>query len=449
MRPLLKTSALMFLVISTSCSWISRKTITTQYYRDHGELVVLTRNSATTYYEDNLGQTVGFEYDLINEFARDMNVKARFIVVDSIEQLVEELEKGHAHLAAAGLTATKSREKDFIFGPSYMSVEEQVVCHRDIKVRSAKDLIDKKILVIESTSYVENLKQLKEKHPDLTWLATDEKSTEQILNMVWQKQVDCTIADSVVVDLNRRYFPDLKVAFTLTANAPIAWMMLKEQKKLRRDLRDWHKKIKKGQRLKNIKDRYFSPVPKHDFYDLNVFARRVDQRLPNYATLFKKASKKINVDWRLLAALSYQESHWNPAARSPTGVRGLMMLTSTTAKEVGVENRLDPQQSIFGGSRYFRKILDRVPSFIPREERLWFALAAYNVGWSHLADARKLAIDLNKNPNNWKEVRSILPFLSQPRYYTQLRHGYARGYEPVIYVARIRRYYDYLKKNLK
>ena len=138
--------------------------------------------------------------------------------------------------------------------------------------------------------------------------------------------------------------------------------------------------------------------------------------------------------------MAYQESHWNPKAKSPTGVRGMMMLTLTTAKEMGVKNRLSPEESIQGGSRYIKKIMKRIPSYISDEDRIWMALAAYNIGWSHLKDARKLAIDLGRNPNRWQDLKTVLPYLSRSKYYRKLEHGYARGYEPVVYVHRIQNY---------
>jgi membrane-bound lytic murein transglycosylase F len=163
--------------------------------------------------------------------------------------------------------------------------------------------------------------------------------------------------------------------------------------------------------------------------------------------MFRQTAEKYNLDWHLIAAIAYQESHWNPRAKSPTGVRGLMMLTLDTAKEMGVTNRLDPAQSLEGGVAYFLKLKARLPERIQDPDRSLFALAAYNVGFGHLEDARILTVRNNKNPDLWVDVREHLPLLSKKKYYTTLKRGYARGNEPVIYVDNIQYYRSYLQLN--
>ena len=179
---------------------------------------------------------------------------------------------------------------------------------------------------------------------------------------------------------------------------------------------------------------------------MRQFIRRINQRLPKYMDDFKSAAEEHELDWILLAAQSYQESHWNPRAKSPTGVRGLMMLTLRTARQLGVESRLDPQQSIRGGAKYLAQLQKRIPESVQGEDRLWFALAAYNVGFGHLLDARKLARKLGKNPDFWVEMKEVLPLLSQKKYYKDLKYGYARGSEPVRYVQRVREYQQVLQQ---
>jgi len=160
--------------------------------------------------------------------------------------------------------------------------------------------------------------------------------------------------------------------------------------------------------------------------------------------MFKAAAKKYHIDWRLLAAIGYQESHWNPKAISPTGVRGIMMLTRKTATELGV-NRLDPASSIEGGAKYYSQILNKMNPDIPQPDRSWLAMAAYNIGYYHLQDARRITRLRKQNPNYWLDVKKSLPLLTQKKWYSKTRYGYARGYEPVQYVENIRSYYDILK----
>ncbi len=176
-----------------------------------------------------------------------------------------------------------------------------------------------------------------------------------------------------------------------------------------------------------------------------VFRRHVAQRLPRYRAFFEKAAKKYKLDWRLLAAMGYQESHWDPKAISPTGVRGIMMLTLKTASDVGVENRLKPQSSIMGGAAYFSDIMRRMPSDINEPDRTWMALAAYNVGMGHLEDARIITQKRGKDPHRWFDVKQSLPLLAKRKWYKKTKHGYARGWEPLQYVENIRSYYDILR----
>ena len=171
-------------------------------------------------------------------------------------------------------------------------------------------------------------------------------------------------------------------------------------------------------------------------------------RLPRLEALFKKYAAKHDIPWTLLAAQSYQESHWNRRAKSPTGVRGIMMLTLTTAKEMGVESRLDVEQSIMGGAKYLSRLEKRIPDSVEGEDRWWYALAAYNVGMGHLHDARALARDLDLDPDSWLELKGVLPLLSQKKYYKNLKYGYARGAEPVTYVRQIRNYQNIMRAQI-
>ena len=191
-------------------------------------------------------------------------------------------------------------------------------------------------------------------------------------------------------------------------------------------------------------DKYYGPIQKFDYVDQLKFIERFSTRLPNYESYFRQTAKTYDLDWRFLAAMSYQESHWNERARSPSGVRGMMMLTLDTAKQVKVTNRLDPQQSIQGGARYIRQLIGRIPERIQEPDRIWLALAAYNVGFGHLEDARIITEIQGRNPDKWQEVKTSLPLLTQQKWYKQTANGYARGNEPVKYVDNIRKYYNTL-----
>ena len=418
--------------------------------RDGGTLVVLTRNAPTTYFIDRDEQAIGFEHDLVQDFARRLGVEVSFRLAHSIHDIQDELAHGKAHLAAAGLTRLDSRGEQFDFGPGYYEVQQQVVCHRSgAQPRNPGDLVGLSLLIIGGSSYEERLKHLRDtEYPDLTWETDSSLSTELILQRVWKGEVDCTVADSNIVAINRRYFPELSVRFPLNEPEELVWLLPKGADELRQALEAWYENANDEALITMVAARYYAHAEIFDYVDIARFVRRIDERLPEYRALFEEAGNTHGFDWRLLAAQAYQESHWNPLARSPTGVRGMMMLTLRTAGELGVENRLDAAQSIDGGARYLANLRDRLPERIEEPDRTWFAPAAYNVGMGHLNDARILTEHAGGNPDRWLDVRDVLPKLSQPEYYRHLRFGYARGSEPVQYLQRIRNYEDILTQQL-
>jgi membrane-bound lytic murein transglycosylase F len=416
--------------------------------RRRGELVILTRNAPTIYYEGREGLE-GPEHDLATSFAEFLGVKPRFEVYYSVAEILTAMRAGKGHLAAAALTRTELREDKFLFGPDYQTVRQQLVCHRDGLVpKSVSELSRLRLSVIRASSYEENLQRLRKDFPKLSWTSTVELDTEQLLEQVWKREIDCTIADSNIVAVNRRYYPELKVAFPITEEESLAWVIAKPFKALLPALQTWLKGLQERGDLETLEERYYGHIDVFDYVDIRTFLRHTKKRLPSLLPLFQKAAAKHDFPWTLLAAMAYQESHWNPNAKSPTGVRGIMMLTRVTAKEVGVSNRLSSVQSVRGGSLYLQQMRERMPSSVQGDDRIWFALAAYNVGMGHLYDARKLARQLGKNPDLWVELKEVLPLLARRQYYRKLKHGYARGSEPVRYVQRIRDFQDVLEQQL-
>ncbi|NIR32761.1 MAG: membrane-bound lytic murein transglycosylase MltF [Gammaproteobacteria bacterium] len=411
-----------------------------------GELVVLTRYAPTTYYIGRNGPE-GPEYDLTQSFAEAAGVSVRYEIRDTIVEILQSIKNGEGDLAAAGLTRTEEREKHFHFGPAYKIIQQQVVCHRKGPVPDNMwELGDVTLQIIGRSSYEERLQELKPHLPGLTWESTDELATEQLLERVAKRKIHCTVADSNIVAINRRYYPQLVVAFPLAEEQALAWLLPPDSDVLQRALEEWAERVGKEGIVQDIEERYYGHVEIFDYVDLSRFRRRIRSRLPKYKATLEQAAKKYGVPWTVLAAQSYQESHWNPRSRSPTGVRGMMMLTLPTARELGIKSRLDPTQSIMGGAKYMARLQNRLPDDIPPEERIWFALAAYNVGFGHLMDARELAERVDKDPNRWRDMREVLPLLAHKRYYRTLRYGYARGSEPVRYVQRIRHYQDILEQ---
>ncbi|UCE88185.1 MAG: membrane-bound lytic murein transglycosylase MltF, partial [Pseudomonadota bacterium] len=244
-------------------------------------------------------------------------------------------------------------------------------------------------------------------------------------------------------------YPSLNVAFDISEPQPLAWAFpLSDDNTLYDAAEAFFEGLTVSGELDRLLERYYGHISKFDYAGTHIYLRHVNRRLPAYRELFERAASDNNLDWRLLAAVAYQESHWNRHAVSPTGVRGIMMLTQATAAHVGIQKRTDPEQSITGGAHYLRKLLDKVPAHIPEPDRTFFALAAYNVGYGHLEDAREITKQRGGDADKWTDVKENLPLLRLRKWYSKTRHGYARGNEPVRYVENIRSYYDILSWHL-
>lgn len=418
--------------------------------KDSGELLVLSRNSGTTLYEGSNGLT-GLEYDLVNLFSLELGVKPRFILPDSFDKILPMLMSGKAHLAAAGLTITPGRETKIRFGPAYQEITQQVVYLRGkTKPRKVEDLIGKRIEVLAGSSHQETMLQLLEEYPDLDWTARNDLEIEELLQRVEDGKIDYTIADSNEIAVNRRFLTQLNIGFDLAPKQSLAWALPhSEDSSLYKEIQKFFNKIKKDGTLDYLLERHYGYVDRLDFVESQTFLRHIENRLPEYVDLFKQAETESGIDWRMLASVGYQESHWDPNAKSPTGVRGIMMLTLGTADLMDVKSRLDPEQSILGGARYLNYLESKLPERIQEPDRFWLALAGYNVGFGHLEDARILTKRLGGDPDKWSDLKKHLPKLSLKKWHSTLKHGYARGNEPVIYVDNIRAYSELLAWHLR
>ncbi len=416
--------------------------------QERGTLVVATRNAPTTYYIGRDGPA-GPEYDMARDFARHLGVELELRVKETLAEVFTALDRGEVDLAAAGLTFTPERARRYLFGPTYQAVRQQLVCRRGgPQAASAEALARVRLVVPAGSSYVARLEQLRSRHPTITWELERERGTEALLAAVWRREIDCTVADSHIVAINRRYYPELKVMFDLGGEDHLAWALPMGAVDLQAETLTWFADFRARGAWDSLWERYYGHLENFDYVDVRRFLKRVRTRLPRYRPWFEEAGARHGIPWTLLAAQAYQESHWNRRARSPTGVRGLMMLTLTTARELGIKSRLDARQSIFGGAKYLARLRDRLPQEIEEPDRTWMALAAYNVGYGHLRDAWELARRLGKEPYRWDSLREVLPLLAEKRYYRRLKYGYARGWEPVLYVQRIRDFQDLLERHL-
>ena len=282
----------------------------------------------------------------------------------------------------------------------------------------------------------------------LKWQSADRTNTESLLEEVADGLLDYTIADSHLAGLMQNYYPNLSVAMPIGPKDKIAWAMSKNSDpKMLAKINAFFSQIKADGTLRNLLDRYYGHNQRLNTLDVTTFLKRTNTLLPKYIHLFKQAQELTGIDWRLLAAVSYRESHWDTYNTSPTNVRGLMMLTEGTADLMGVTDRLDPKQSIPAGAKYLLKLIETVPARIPEPDRTYMALASYNIGYAHVEDARVLAKRLGLNPDSWADVKKTLVLLKNPEYYSTLKYGYASGGAPVIFVESVRSYQRILEKH--
>lgn len=410
-----------------------------------GILNVLTRKGATTYYEGTEGLT-GLEYDLIMLFADRLGVKVKFIIPDTFDSLLKQISEGKADIAAAGLTVTEQRKQSMRFATTYQYTTEQLVYRSGRKrPKNINDLSNGIIEIVKGTSYIDTLIKLQAEHPNITWNINKDLTSDGLLYLVNEGLIDYTISDSHLASSTRRFYPKLNIAFDISTPRQLAWaLQLSNDDSLYNEIELFFKHIKKDKTLEHLLEKHYGNSENLSYVGNCTFRLHVESRLPSYIELFKEEAIKHNIDWRLLAAIGYQESHWRSDTTSPTGVKGLMMLTQGTAKQLGIEDRTDPVQSIMGGALYFKQRLRKIPERVQEPDRTWFALASYNVGFGHLEDARVLSQKLNSDPDKWADVKEVLPLLSQKKWYQQTQYGYARGKEPVRYVENIRSYYDLL-----
>jgi len=416
--------------------------------KKHLDVIIL--NAPTVYYQGS-SEAKGFEYDLISAYAKSIGVDLNLSVVATVSEALELTRKGIGDITVASLTINEEREKEFKYGPFIQTINEELICHKNLhKKKIPKNLYELNkvnIVVGKNTHYENTLMKLKEKIPELDFNTSENLSAEQLLQMVSQKKIDCTVVDSHVFRINQRYYPELVHIMDMSKNKNIGWILRNGDNSVKCSLFKWLNKYERAGKLAELNSFYYEFLKIFDYYDTKVFYKRLKNTLPKYEKYFKQAGKKYHIPWMILAAQSYQESHWKPNARSRTGVRGMMMLTNATARLLKVKNRLSVRDSINGGAKYFDLMRKKFPKEV-KGKNLWaFSLAAYNVGLGHIYDAQELAKKLNKNPNSWKDLKTVLPLLSQKKYYKNLKHGYARGNEPVRYVDAIQQYYNIIAQS--
>ncbi|MGP1924904.1 MAG: membrane-bound lytic murein transglycosylase MltF [Arsenophonus sp. NEOnobi-MAG3] len=418
-------------LITLNIKWPNQQQEQVKKIISRGDLRVSSINSSIISFYDKQEAT-GFNYELIKRFADYLSINLCINVRSNINQLFNNLENGNSDFITAGLLYN---EKDFDKAqadPAYSTISKQLIYRKGMSLSHSLSDIKWKFVIASNSINANTMQQFRQKYPNLQW--------EETNHLVVEEKI---FSNTIVVAMQQRIHPNIAVAFNVSDDHSINWYMKQSKdNSLNAAMLDFFNKSNEKELLIRLNKKYFGHVATFDYFDTLSFITAINKTLPIYKHLFKKYAEDI--DWRLLAAISWQESHWDPLATSPTGVRGLMMLTVPTAQFMGVLDRLDPEESIKGGAAYLQYLISRLPTTIAPDDRIWFALSAYNMGLGHLLDARKLTGIQGGDPNNWLDVKARLPLLSKKKYFVNLAYGYARGYEAYHYVENIRRYHKNL-----
>ncbi len=402
-----------------------------------GELVVLVPETAQ-------GAEAEFERDLARLFTEQLHARLKKIPLPQ-DKIVSALNARKAHLAAASLRS-ENPAAAIRFGPSYQNVRELAVCRRDRKpLKELADLVGLKLGALAGSAQEAALREAQKQLPSLQWQARNTLTAQNLLTEVADGLLDCAAANELQLAEARNYHPNLVGALDIASPSKLAWGFPADaDPELIKQVQQFFTRIQQDGTLRRLLDRYYGHSERLDTTDSVAFISSINTELPHYRRFFEEAAAITGEDWRLLAALAYQESQWNPLATSISNVRGMMMLTEDTADRMKVGNRLDARESIIAGAKYLVLLKEQMPTRIPEPDRTWLALAAYNQGYGHLEDARILASRAGLSPDSWTDVKKWMPLLNRPEYYETLKHGYARGGEAVILVENIRSYYDML-----
>jgi membrane-bound lytic murein transglycosylase F len=407
-----------------------------------GALVVATHNSPTAYYLGARGPE-GPEYELATRFGAALGVPVRVRILPSAEAVLDAVATGRAHIGAAGLAITPEWSRTVEFSRPYQRVPLSVVYHaKSPRPAGPAALVARRVGVAAGTAHALALRAVAARTPGLHYAEFHHVDTLDLLDRVWSRDLDATVADRNELALTHNYHPELRIAFDLGVMDELAWALPRGDGALLARVNGFLAWVEGD--MAELITRYYTPDDRFDYAGARTLVRDAQERLPALREHFERSGREVGEDWRVLAAIGYQESRWLPDVVSLTGVRGIMMLTADTAASVGITDRSDPAQSILGGARVLSLIHGSIPGRIPEPDRTWLAIAAYNIGYGHVEDARVMTEAAGKDPDSWQDVREYLQRLSQEPYYSQAKRGYARGWEAARFVDNVRSYLDVL-----
>ena len=410
------------------------------------DLVVAISSGPLTYYREGQGSALGLEHDLIEAFAQELGVGVKYLVVPP-QEIPATLAAGKAHLAAAWLPVPDDPVQ--MFTPPILQTSGVLVQHEaSLPLEDKEDLHGRTVHAMPGSRQLATLFELQKLIPDLQVVEYQTGDLFSLLEALDSRKVELVAIDSTLVPIAAQFIPSLQATLELNDSRPVVWWLgAHPNTELQARVNAFVERVQRDGTLLRIEDRYFGHVRRLKQADIVAFLGRIETTLPKFRKLFQAAQTVSGIDWRLLAAVAYHESQWDPEATSPTGVRGIMMLTEETADRLRVGNRLDPRESIMGGARYLDLLKNMQPDNVGEPDRTWLALASYNIGPGHFNAARRLARLQGADQTAWYEMKQILPLLAQPKYYERLKSGRVRGGEAVLLVENIRAYYDILVRN--
>lgn len=404
-------------------------------------ITVLTTKSPLTYSKPRNGEAVGIDNDLLESFAEQYGLTVNYKVLDNEQAVIEALSRGEGDMAAARLRAP-SQNPGFLMGPAYEESHLSLYCTRKSKVQNITDLSNKVVYISKYHNRDQLSQKLERMAPQAIVKVVPPQKTPDLLKHLAIKNSACAIAENLSGDFHLRYYKQIEKVTDLPIKYSHHWLIHPNRSELFRLTHSWFLKASRREEITKVYERYDTHLNRLNKNDVTRFISRIHQVLPTYKPHFQKYARENGLAWELVAAVAYQESHWNNEATSFTGVKGLMQLTQETAKHLGVEDRTDPEQSIYGGALYLKKLMQLFPAELNSKDKLSLALAAYNIGYAHLLDAQEIAVKTGKNPYSWRHIKTILPLLADPEYAKNLKYGYARGYETVEYVERVKSFYS-------
>lgn len=413
-------------------------------YRDAGELRVATRLDPVTYRSDGDGNASGFEHDLLMRLGERLGVKVHFVLFPDAARALDAVIQGQAHLAATGAGRNDRLPLNW---SSPLREVDYILAGRadDGEIAKETGLAGRTVSARYGSLAADALNQIRKRVPGLNVHFPANAGDQHLLEQLAQGRLDLVATDRVHFALAAQTAPGIGVLYDLPVTSTIAWALPRDRDDgLAAEIESFLAEARANDLLARLADRYFGHIRRLNDSDVTTFLARIQARLPRYRAHFQEAQAQTGIDWRLLAALAYQESHWDPLATSWSGVRGMMMLTSETADRLGVGDRLDARASILGGAHYFLLLREQLPDEVPEPDRSWMAAAAYNLGMGHMNGARAIAIRMGKDNTSWWDMKTVLPLMSRAEYASRLKAGAARGGEAVIMAENIRNYHDIL-----